>query len=44
MTRYADQASFEISVENIFIAGNAIVEDVLKNWNSVYEAGIKPGN
>jgi purine nucleoside permease len=43
-TRYADQQGFDISIENIFIAGNAIVKDVLKNWNSIYKAGIKPEN
>jgi hypothetical protein len=29
--RYADQQGFEISIEYIFIAGNAIVKDVRKN-------------
>jgi purine nucleoside permease len=41
---YADQMGFTPSIENIFIAGYAILEDVLKNWNSVYKGGIKPGN
>lgn len=35
---------FEPSIENIFIAGHAIVEDVLGKWGSVYEKGIKATN
>jgi hypothetical protein len=35
---------FTPSIENIFIAGSAIVKDVLKNWNSIYKGGVKPGN
>ena len=42
--RYADQEGFEPSIENIFIAGNAIVQDVLNNWNSIYKTGLTPGN
>jgi purine nucleoside permease len=41
---YADQQGFEPSIENIFIVGNAIVEDVLKNWSGVYAKGIVAGN
>ena len=41
---YADQQGFEPSIMNIWIAGNAIVQDVTKNWGSVYKAGIKPDN
>ena len=41
---YADQEGFEPSIDNIFIAGSAIVKDVLKNWNGTYEKGIKAEN
>jgi len=41
---YADQEGFLPSIENIFIAGNAIVEDVLLYWDDVYKGGIAPGN
>jgi purine nucleoside permease len=41
---YADQEGFLPSIENILIAGSAIVEDVLKNWDSLYENGIEATN
>jgi purine nucleoside permease len=41
---YADQEGFEPSIENIFIAGHAIVSDVLTHWAAVYEKGIKATN
>lgn len=41
---YADQEGFLPSIENIFIAGNAIVQDILKNWNTTYEAGVVAEN
>ena len=41
---YADQEGIEPSVENIFIAGSAIVSDVLAYWKETYEGGILPGN
>ena len=41
---YADQEGFGPSIENIYIAGRAIVDDVLGNWTSVYEAGVKAEN
>lgn len=41
---YADQEGFEPSIENIFIAGNEIVQDVLIYWDSTYKEGLKPGN
>lgn len=41
---YADQGGFLPSIENIFIAGSAIVQDVLSKWNSTYSAGIVAEN
>ena len=41
---YANQEGFEPSIENIFIAGDAIVKDVLNNWAKTYEKGIKADN
>lgn len=40
----AEQGGFEPSINNIYIAGIEIVNDVLKHWNSTYAGGIKPGN
>ena len=36
---YADQEGFEPSIDNIYIAGSAIVKDVLANWTAFYEKG-----
>jgi purine nucleoside permease len=41
---YADQEGFEPSIDNIFIAGHAIVEDVVGKWGGVYEKGIQSEN
>lgn len=41
---YADQEGFEPSIENIFIAGKAIVDDVLQNWNKTYRNGVQADN
>lgn len=41
---YADQEGFEPSINNIYLAGIEIVNDVLEYWNSTYADGIKPGN
>lgn len=41
---YAAQDGFEISIQNIFVAGSAIVEDVLMYWESTYLPGLRPGN
>lgn len=41
---YASQEGFEPSIQNIYLAGNEIVNDVLMYWNSTYAGGVKPGN
>lgn len=41
---YADQAGFNPSIENIWLAGNEIVQDVLMYWNGTYDKGLEPGN
>ena len=41
---YDDQGGFLESLQNIYIAGRPIVDDILRNWNSVFRAGIKPKN
>jgi len=41
---YAAQAGFGISIDNIFIAGSAIVQDVLMYWEGTYLEGLRPGN
>ena len=41
---YADQEGFEPSIQNIFIAGNSIVTDVVSRWGTVYANGVKSGN
>ncbi|KAG2180161.1 hypothetical protein INT43_003949 [Umbelopsis isabellina] len=40
---YAEQGAFEISLENLYIAGSPFVKDVVKNWHE-YEHGVKPSN
>lgn len=40
----AEQGGFTPSINNIYLAGIEIVNDVLENWNSTYAGGIKPGN
>ena len=41
---YANQEGFEPSIENIYLAGIEIVNDVLMYWDGVYKDGIKAGN
>jgi purine nucleoside permease len=41
---YADQKGFEISIENIYIAGIAIVNDIRLYWDLTYKDGIGPNN
>ena len=41
---YIQQGGFGISLENIYIAGIKIVDDIMKNWDTVYKNGIKPNN
>lgn len=41
---YAEQEGFDISIENIYIAGIEIVNDVLMYWDETYAPGIKPDN
>lgn len=41
---YADQEGFLPAIENIFIAGNAVVQTVLENWNTTYEKGVVAEN
>ncbi|TKA50558.1 hypothetical protein B0A53_06049 [Rhodotorula sp. CCFEE 5036] len=38
----AEQGGFEPAIQNILITGRPVVEDILKNWDSVYSAGIAP--
>jgi purine nucleoside permease len=40
----ASQEGFSISIENIFIAGSAIVEDILMYWEGTYDKGLLPGS
>jgi purine nucleoside permease len=41
---YPDQEGFGPSIENIWIAGEAIVKDVLGKWSGTYEGGVKAKN
>ncbi|GAA5909702.1 purine-nucleoside phosphorylase [Sporobolomyces salmoneus] len=38
----AEQGAFEPAVQNILIVGRPVVEDIHKNWDSLYAAGIAP--
>lgn len=40
----AAQNGFEISIQNIFIAGYEIVQDILMYWDGTYDRGLLPGN
>ena len=39
----APQGGFEIALQNIFLAANPFVQDVVNNWE-FYENGIPPSN
>lgn len=41
---YTDQGGFDESVTNLYNAGHFVVDDIIKNWNSVYSKGIMPKN
>ncbi|KFY83118.1 hypothetical protein V500_10164 [Pseudogymnoascus sp. VKM F-4518 (FW-2643)] len=41
---YADQGSFEPSIENIYRAGTPIVKGILAGWDKKFKKGIKPTN
>lgn len=41
---YGSTGGFDLSLENLFLAGNPVVEDILKYWTTTYEKGIAPGN
>ena len=41
---WADQGAFEPSLKNIYRAGVLVVEGIVGEWNSTFEAGIKPSN
>ena len=40
---YADPGSYDISLDNIYIAGSPFIKDVVKNWHE-YEHGIAANN
>jgi purine nucleoside permease len=42
--RVAPQGGFIPACQNIFLAGRPFVDDVVNNWEEVYEAGIAPSN
>ena len=42
--RLATTGGFEISIQNIYLAGIKVVEGILTNWNSTFAKGIKPTN
>ena len=41
---YVDSSGFEISLDNIYNAGIEVVKDIQKNWEEVYEKGVKATN
>lgn len=38
----ADQGGFEIAIENLFVAGNPVVQAIVDGWDNEFAAGIKP--
>ena len=41
---YANQGGFEPAINNIYLAGIKVVEGILGEWETVFEAGVKPTN
>jgi len=41
---YVDEGGFDESVSNLYNAGHLIIDDIIKNYDSVYAAGIAPTN
>ena len=41
---YAEQGGFPPAIRNIYLAGIKVVEGILAEWDSTFEAGIVPGN
>lgn len=41
---YSDAGGFLPSLANIYLAGISIVEDIVQEWDSTYERGIRPSN
>ncbi|KAK5123623.1 hypothetical protein LTR85_002661 [Meristemomyces frigidus] len=41
---WADQGSFEPSVQNIYLAGIKVVEGILDGWNTTFAAGVNATN
>ncbi|PSS15265.1 hypothetical protein M430DRAFT_124100 [Amorphotheca resinae ATCC 22711] len=41
---YADQGGFVPAVENIYLAGTPIIHGILRDWDKVFEKGVKPTN
>ncbi|KAH8688747.1 putative purine nucleoside permease [Talaromyces proteolyticus] len=41
---YADQAGFEISIENIYRAGIHVVQGIVGEWKETFSHGVKPNN
>lgn len=41
---YVDQGAFLPAVQNIYNAGNLVVQGILSKWNATFEAGVKPTN
>lgn len=41
---WADQGSFEPSVQNIYLAGIKVVEGILDGWNTTFAAGVNASN
>jgi hypothetical protein len=38
----AEQGGFEPAIQNLVIAGGPVVDDIVNNWDSIYQAGIEP--
>lgn len=41
---YADQGSFDPSVQNLYNAGVSVVQGILQGWNNTFAHGVKPTN
>ena len=39
---YADPGAYDLSIENLYIAGSSIIKGILAHWADVFQGGIPP--
>ncbi|GAA5997786.1 purine-nucleoside phosphorylase [Rhodotorula paludigena] len=38
----AEQGGFEPAIQNLVLAGKPVIDDIIGNWDSIFDAGIEP--